>query len=120
MGVPLYYLPHCIPPFELPLTYPRVPLELTKVRTRRRVDRPNVSARPRTHARTGPRAVALDTYHWSGVVGNNTTLTVALAAGFGGAFALALVIGIVIILRNRQAARASDPATSSRTALYGE
>ncbi len=77
---------------------------------------------PATHARTGPlaRAVALDPYHWSGVVGNNTTLPVALAAGFGGAFALLLVVVIVMILRNRRAARATDPAPDLRTPLYLE
>jgi hypothetical protein len=93
-----------------------------KARTRRRVDRPNVSARPRTHTRTGPlaRVVALDPYQWSGVVGNNTTLPVALAAGFGGAFALLLVVVIVMILRNRRAARAVDPAPGLRTPLYLE
>ena len=96
-----------------------------KARIGRRVDRPDVSAplsRPCTNTRTGPlaRAVALDPYHWSGVVGNNTTLPVALAAGFGGAFALLLVVGIVMILRNRRAARATDPAPGLRTPLYGE
>jgi hypothetical protein len=74
----------------------------------------------RTHARVHPRAVALDPYHWSGVAGNNTTLLVALAAGFGGAFALLLVFGIVMILRNRRVARATDPAPGLRTPLYGE
>jgi hypothetical protein len=93
-----------------------------KARIRRRVDRPDVSARPRSHTRTGPlaRAVALGPYQWSGVVGNNTTLPVALAAGFGGAFALLLVVVIVMILRNRQAARAVDPAPGLRTPLYLE
>jgi hypothetical protein len=67
-----------------------------------------------------PRAVALDPYRWSGVAGNNTTLLVALAAGFGGAFACSLVFGIVMILRNRRAARATDPAPGLRTPLYGE
>ncbi len=86
-----------------------------KARTRRRADRPTVSARPRTHARTGPRAVALDPYQRSGVVGNNTTLLVALAAGFGGAFACLLVVVIVMILRNRRTARAVDPAPGLRT-----
>jgi hypothetical protein len=45
---------------------------------------------------------------------------VALAAGFGGAFACSLVIGIVMILRNRRAACATDPAPGLRTPLYGE
>ncbi len=67
--------------------------------------------------------MALDPYHWSGVVGN-MTLLVALSAGFGGAFALLLVIGIVMILRYRRAARAPgvrtlvDPAPAVRTILY--
>ena len=85
---------------------------------------PDVSAplsRPRTNTRTGPlaRAVALDPYHWSGVVGNNTTLLVALAA-VGSAFACLLVVVIVMVLRNRQTARATDPALGLRTPLYGE
>jgi hypothetical protein len=75
----------------------------------------------RTHARTvHPRAAALDPYRRSGVAGNNTTLLVALAAGLGGAFACSLVFGIVMILRNRRAARATDPAPGVRTPLYGE
>ncbi len=44
-----------------------------------------------------------------GVVGN-ATLPVALAAGLGGAMALLLIFGIVLILRSRRAARAADPA----------
>ncbi len=52
----------------------------------------------------------------SGVVGN-TTLLVALAAGFGGAFASSLVV-IVLILRNRRSACATDPAPGLRTPLY--
>ncbi len=48
-----------------------------------------------------------------GVVGNNTTLLVALAA-VGGAFACSLVFGIVMILRNRRSARAVDPAPGVR------
>ncbi len=67
-----------------------------------------------------PRAVALDSYRRSGVAGKNTTLLVALAAGFGGAFACSLVFGIVMILRNGRAARATDPAPGLRTPLYGE
>jgi hypothetical protein len=67
-----------------------------------------------------PRAAALDPYRRSGVAGNNKTLLVALGAGFGGAFALLLVVGIVVILRNRRAARATDPAPGLRTPLYGE
>jgi hypothetical protein len=47
-------------------------------------------------------------------------LLVALAAGFGGAFALLLVVGIVVILRYRRAARATDSAPGLRTPLYGE
>ncbi len=62
--------------------------------------------------------MALDPHKWSGVVGNNTTLPVALAAGFGGAFALSLIFGIVMILRNRRSARAVDPAPAVRTLLY--
>jgi hypothetical protein len=75
---------------------------------------------PPAHASTGPRAVALDPYQWSGVVGNSTTLPVALGAGFGSAFALLLVIGIVMSLRNRRAARAVDAAPGLRTLLVGE
>jgi hypothetical protein len=92
----------------------------TKARTRPpRADRPNGSASPaRPHARTG--AVALDPFQWFGVVGNHTTLLVALAAGFGGAFACLLVVVIVMVLRNRRAARATDPAPGLRTPLYGE
>jgi hypothetical protein len=48
----------------------------------------------------------------SGVVGNNTTLLVVLAAGF----ACSLVAVIVLIVRNRRAARATDPASDVRTA----
>jgi hypothetical protein len=70
-----------------------------------------------THTRTG--AVALDPYQRSGVVGINTTLLVALAA-VGGAFACLLVVVIVMVLRNRRAARATDPAPGLRTPLYGE
>ena len=76
-------------------------------------------SRPRTPARVHPRAVALDPYRRSGVAGDNTTLLVALAAGFGGAFALLLVVGIVMILRNRRAARATDPAPGLRAPLVG-
>jgi hypothetical protein len=72
------------------------------------------------HARTGARAAALDPYQRSGIVGNNTTLLVALAAGFGGAFVCSLVVVIVMILRNRRAARAVDPAPGLRTPLYSE
>ncbi len=83
-----------------------------------------MSAPPaRTHARTSPRAVALDPYQWSGDVGtsNDTTLPVAVVvAGFGGAFALLLVVGIVVILRNRRAARATDAAPGLRTPLVVE
>ena len=81
-----------------------------------------MSAPPRrAHARTGtPTRGGSRPYRRSGVAGNNTTLPVALAAGFGGAFALLLVVGIVMILRNRRAARATDPAPGLRTPLYGE
>ena len=72
------------------------------------------------HARTGPRGAVLHPYQRSCVAGNNTTLLVALAAGFGGAFASSLVFGIVMILRNRRSARATDPAPGLRTPLYGE
>ncbi len=85
--------------------------------------RPHSPAHARTHARrTDPlaRAVALDPYQWFGVVGNNTTLLVALAAGFGGAFACLLVVAIVMVLRNRRAAPATDPAPGLRTPLYLE
>ena len=77
-------------------------------------------SRARPHARVHPRAVALDPYRRSGVAGNNTTLPVALAAGFGGAFALLLVVVIVMVLRNHRAARATDPAPGLRTPLVGE
>jgi hypothetical protein len=43
---------------------------------------------------------------------------VALAAGFGGAFACSLVFGIIMILRNRRSARATDSALGLRTPLY--
>ena len=72
---------------------------------------------PPTHGRTGPHAVALDPYQRSGVAGNNTTLVAVVAAGFG-SVALLLVVGIVLILRNRRAARAVDPAPGLRTPLY--
>jgi hypothetical protein len=38
-------------------------------------------------------------------------LLVALAAGFGGAVALLLVVSITMILRNRRSARATEPST---------
>ncbi len=69
------------------------------------------------HARTGPRALALDPYQWSGVVGNATLVAVVAAVG---SVALLLVVGIVVILRNRRAARAVDPAPDLRTPLYLE
>jgi hypothetical protein len=47
-------------------------------------------------------------------------LLVALAAGFGGAFACLLVVVIVMVLRNRRAARATEPAPGLRTPLYLE
>jgi hypothetical protein len=53
----------------------------------------------------------------SGFAGN-TTLPVALAAGFGSAFALLLVVVVVVILRNRRSARAIDAAPGPRTLLY--
>jgi hypothetical protein len=62
-----------------------------------------------TRPRTGPRACRSRSQQ-SGVVGNGTLL-VALAAGFGGAFALLLVISITMILRNRRSARATEPST---------
>jgi hypothetical protein len=46
-------------------------------------------------------------------------LLVALAA-VGGAFACLLVVVIVMVLRNRRTARATDPAPGLRTPLYGE
>jgi hypothetical protein len=66
------------------------------------------------------RAAALDPYQWFGAVGNHTTLPVALAAGFGGAVALLLVVGIVMILRNRRSARATDPVPGVRTPFVVE
>jgi hypothetical protein len=83
--------------------------------------RPHSPAHARTHARTGPlaRAAALDPYQRSAVVGNHTTLPVALAA-VGSAFASLLVVVIVMVLRNRRAARATDPAPGLRTPLNGE
>ncbi len=95
-----------------------------KARTRRRVDRPTVSApqgraHARTHEYTHARWLSTPT-SGRALIGNNTTLLVALAAGFGGAFACSLVFGIVMILRNRRAARATDPAPGLRTPLYGE
>ncbi len=92
-----------------------------KARTRRRVDRPSVSAPPahaRTHARTHAQWLSIPT---SGrfVVGNNTTLVAVVAAGFG-SVALLLVVGIVVILRNRRAARAVDAAPGVRTPFLGE
>ncbi len=91
-----------------------------KARIRRRVQI-GLTGRPHSpaHARTGPRAAALDPYQWFGVVGNNTALLVALAA-VGGAFACLLVVVIVMVLRNRRAARATDPAPGLRTPLYSE
>ncbi len=52
----------------------------------------------------------------SGVVGNPTLV----AAVAGGAVALLLVVGIVLVVRNRRAARATDPAPGLRTPLVGE
>ena len=72
---------------------------------------------PRMHARTPARALT----HSDpvGVLGN-TTLVGELSAGLGGAVALLLVIGIVLILRRRRSARATDPAPGLRTPLVGE
>ncbi len=53
------------------------------------------------------------------VVGNNTTLVAVVAAGFG-SVALLLVVGIVVILRNRRAARAVDAAPGLRAPFLGE
>ena len=44
-------------------------------------------------------------------------MVAVVAAGFG-SVALLLVVGIVLILRNRRAARAVDPAPGLRTPLY--
>ncbi len=44
-------------------------------------------------------------------------MVAVVAAGFG-SVALLLVVGIVVILRNRRAARATDPASDVRTLLY--
>ncbi len=71
-----------------------------------------MSATP-AHARTDQRAVPLDPV---GIVGDRMLVAV-VAAGFG-AVALLLVVGIVMILRNRRAARAIDPAPGLRTLLY--
>ncbi len=54
------------------------------------------------------------------VIGNTSTLIVALAAGLGGAFVCLLVVGIVVFLRRRRSARATDPASDVRTLLYVE
>jgi hypothetical protein len=77
--------------------------------------RPKVSVQPRPHthalthterpiccgSRSGGRAV----------IGNTSTLIVALAAGLGGAFVCLLVVSIVVILRRRRSTRATDPAS---------
>jgi hypothetical protein len=47
-------------------------------------------------------------------------LLVALAAGFGGALASSLAFGVVMILRNRRSARATDPAPGLRPPFVGE
>jgi hypothetical protein len=53
------------------------------------------------------------------VAGSNTTLVAVVAAGVG-SVALLLVVGIVVILRNRRAARAVDAAPGLRTPFLGE
>jgi hypothetical protein len=73
-----------------------------------------------SHARThGPTRGGSRSLGVVGRLGKNTTLLVALAAGIGGAFACSLVFGIVIILRNRRSARATDPAPGLRAPLVG-
>jgi hypothetical protein len=52
-------------------------------------------------------------------VGNNTTLVAVVAAGVG-SVALLLAVGIVVILRNRRAARAVDAAPVLRAPFLGE
>jgi uncharacterized protein (TIGR03382 family) len=44
---------------------------------------------------------------------------VALAAGFGGAFALVLIVVTVMVLLRRRSARATDPAPGLRAPLVG-
>jgi hypothetical protein len=75
--------------------------------------------RPHTRARAqkGPHAVALDP-SGRAVIGNTSTLIVALAAGLGGAFVCLLVVSIVWIVRRRRPARAADPGSDVRTLLY--
>jgi hypothetical protein len=46
-------------------------------------------------------------------------LSVALAAGFGGAFALLLVV-VIVLIRSRRSARATDSTPGPRTLLYVE
>ena len=83
-------------------------------RTRRRADSPKATVTP-AHARTPSRALADRVTHARsipprGVLGDGTLL-VALAAGFGGAFACLLVVVVVgFILRNRRSTLAADPA----------
>jgi hypothetical protein len=62
------------------------------------------------------------TLHPVGVLGD-ATLLVALAAGFGGAFACLLVVVIVLVVilrRRRGSAHAAYPAPGLRTLLYVE
>jgi hypothetical protein len=95
----------------------------TKARTRRRVVGPKVSAaatparpHPCAHSQSGPHAVALGPSGpvWVG----NSTFVGQLAAGLGGAFVCLLVVSIVVFLRRRRSAGATDPASDVRTLLY--
>jgi hypothetical protein len=74
-------------------------------------------ARPCAHAQSGPHAVALGP-SGRALIGNTSTLIVALAAGLGGAFVCLLVVSIVVFLRRRRSAGAADPASDVRTLLY--
>ena len=85
-----------------------------QARTRRRVDRPKAWATPAlAHARAHAHALSIP----SGVLGDSTLL-VALAASFGVVAVACLLVVIVLIVRNRRAARATDPASDVRTLLY--
>ncbi len=75
-------------------------------RTRRRLDRPKAWATPAlAHACAHAHALSIP----SGVLGDSTLL-VALAAGFGAVAVACLLVVIVLILRNRRSTLAADPA----------
>ena len=70
------------------------------------------------YLRLPKRALALDP---SGrVFVGNTTLLVALAAGFGAVAVACSLVVIVLILRSRRSARATDPGPGLSTPLVGE